>query len=82
MKNTSLPFQPLLIWMQQSHRGIKGIIISKSTGRPIPNATVSILGRQNQVNTTKNGEYWKILLPGVYKLRVDIFNKDTLLYYS
>ncbi|XP_025409980.1 carboxypeptidase D-like isoform X2 [Sipha flava] len=63
--------KPLLIWMQQSHRGIKGIIMSKSTGKPIPNATISILDRQNQFNTTKNGEYWKILLPGVYKLRVN-----------
>jgi hypothetical protein len=72
LKNISLPLQPLLIWMQQSHRGIKGIIMSKSTGKPIPNATISILDRQNQFNTTKNGEYWKILLPGVYKLRVNI----------
>lgn len=65
--------------MQQSHIGIKGIVMSKSTGRPIPNATVSILGRQNQVNTTKNGEYWKILLPGVYKLRVNIFFKRNVI---
>lgn len=65
-------FQSLLTWMLQTHLGIKGIVISQLTGKPIPNATLNILGRQNTFNTTINGEYWKILLPGVYKLRVSI----------
>lgn len=59
-----------MTWMQQSQRGIKGIVTSRITGKPIPNATLSISGRDNVFNTTKNGEYWKILLPGIYRLVV------------
>lgn len=58
--------------MHQTHRGIKGIVMSRSTGEPIANATLKILGRDNIFNATANGEYWKILMPGVYKLRVSI----------
>lgn len=56
--------------MQQAQRGIKGIVMSQLTDAPIPNATLSLSDRQSVIYTTKNGEFWKILLPGVYKLRV------------
>ncbi|CAH1715999.1 unnamed protein product [Aphis gossypii] len=62
--------KPLLTWMRQAQRGIKGIVTNRITGNPIPNAMVSLTDRENYVNTTVNGEYWKILLSGVYKLRV------------
>lgn len=68
--NFSLIFQSLLTWTQQAHRGIKGIVKDRLTGRPIENATLSVLDRQTIFNTTKNGEFWKILLPGVYQLYV------------
>lgn len=61
--------------MQQAQRGIKGIVTNHITGEPIPKATISLTDRENYVNTTVNGEYWKILLPGVYKLRVSILQK-------
>lgn len=59
-----------MTWMQQAQLGIKGIIKSQSTGAPIPNATLSLSDRKSVFNTTAEGEYWKILLPGVYKLHV------------
>ncbi|KAL4148944.1 hypothetical protein QTP88_003075 [Uroleucon formosanum] len=68
--------KPLLTWMQQAHRGIKGIVTNQITGKPIPNATISLTDRENYINTTLNGEYWKILLPGVYKLRVNAIGYD------
>lgn len=63
--------------MQQAHRGIKGIVTNQITGKPIPNATISLTDRENYINTTLNGEYWKILLPGVYKLRVSVYITKT-----
>ncbi|VVC33638.1 Hypothetical protein CINCED_3A006469 [Cinara cedri] len=72
--NDNLP--ALLTWMQQTHRGIKGIVRSRSTGEPIKNATLRILDRENVFKTTSNGEYWKILLPGVYKLRANADGHD------
>ncbi|XP_001943589.2 carboxypeptidase D isoform X2 [Acyrthosiphon pisum] len=68
--------KPLLTWMQQAHRGVKGFVTNQITGKPIPNATVSLTDRENYINTTVNGEYWKILLPGVYKLRVNAIGYD------
>ncbi|XP_022167083.1 carboxypeptidase D-like isoform X3 [Myzus persicae] len=68
--------KPLLTWVQQAQRGIKGIVTNRITGKPIPNATVSLTDRENYVNTTVHGEYWKILLPGVYKLRVNATGYD------
>ncbi|XP_060840610.1 carboxypeptidase D-like isoform X2 [Rhopalosiphum padi] len=68
--------KPLLTWMQQAHRGIKGIVTDRITGKPISNAIVSLTDRENYVNTTVNGEYWKILLSGVYKLRVKAIGYD------
>jgi len=56
--------------VQQAQRGVKGIVTNRITGKPIPNANIGLTDRENYVNTTLNGEYWKILLPGVYKLRV------------
>lgn len=58
--------------MQQAHLGIKGVITNRLTGKPVPNAVISIPNRENTFNTTSNGEYWKILLPGVYKIHVSI----------
>ncbi|XP_060880533.1 carboxypeptidase D-like isoform X3 [Metopolophium dirhodum] len=68
--------KPLLTWMEQAHRGVKGFVTNQITGKPIPNATVSLTDRENHINTTVNGEYWKILLPGVYKLRVNAIGYD------
>jgi len=58
--------------MRQVQMGIKGIVMSKLTGKPISNATLSIMYRKKVINTTANGEFWKILLPGIYKLHVSI----------
>lgn len=69
-------FQPLVTWMQQAQRGIKGVVTSQITNAPIPNATLSLSDRQNVFYTTKNGEFWKILLPGVYKLSVSVIEKN------
>ncbi|XP_050533438.1 carboxypeptidase D-like isoform X2 [Daktulosphaira vitifoliae] len=63
--------EPLLLWTKQVQRGIKGIVMDRQTGAPISNAKLMILGRDKTFNTTENGEYWKVLLPGPYKLHVD-----------
>ncbi|CAH1776916.1 unnamed protein product [Owenia fusiformis] len=52
------------------HRGIKGII-SDSQGNPVPNAKVYIDKRKHPVTSTSKGEYWRVLLPGTYTIRVE-----------
>lgn len=61
--------------MQQAHMGIKGIVMDRLTSRPIINATLSIQDREHTFYTTNNGEYWKLLLPGVYNLSVSNIEK-------
>lgn len=60
----------LLAYMEGVHWGVKGVVMN-DVGHPIPNATVSIEGRRKNVKTTVMGEYWRILLPGHYKIIIN-----------
>ena len=65
----SLPL-PLQIYVIYS-AGVKGIIRDLS-GAPIAGAKVDIIGRNHGTNSTKHGEFWRLLLPGTYHLKVSI----------
>lgn len=41
---------------------------------PIEKASLKIKGRDVGFQTTKYGEFWRILLPGYYKLEVEDFH--------
>ena len=58
----------LIAYMQQVHSGVKGIITRNNT--PIANATIRVLGNKKVVKTTKDGEYWRLLMPGKYLISV------------
>jgi hypothetical protein len=60
----------MLSFLSQSQIGIKGLVRSHSTGNPLVNATVSIHGAGIDVLTSVYGEYFRLLLPGVYNLTV------------
>ncbi|XP_058064234.1 carboxypeptidase M isoform X2 [Anopheles bellator] len=59
----------LLKFLAEAHRGVQGFITDPS-GNPIERAQLKIKGRDIGFTTTKYGEFWRILLPGVYKLDV------------
>lgn len=48
--------------------GVKGVVMFND-GVPAPNLEVHVNSRM-KVKTTPRGEYWKLLLPGQYKLNV------------
>lgn len=52
--------------------GVKGIVSDALTGAPVVKAKVKIEGRLHGLNTTVLGEYWRLLLPGTYRLEVDL----------
>ncbi|KAL1140793.1 hypothetical protein AAG570_000721 [Ranatra chinensis] len=55
----------------ESQRGVKGTVRDKMTGRPVVGATVSIQDtNRSSTQTTPEGYYWKLLLPGKYILKV------------
>jgi len=61
--------ESMLHFLLKSHCGIKGFIIDDATGTAIKNASVSVEDYK-PVTSSKDGEYWKILLPGNRRYRV------------
>jgi hypothetical protein len=57
-------------FLAEAHRGVQGFVYDPN-GVPIEKASMKIKGRDVGFQTTKYGEFWRILLPGVYKLEVD-----------
>lgn len=62
-------FQALIKYLGEAHRGVQGFVMDEN-GFPIEKASLKIKSRDVGFQTTKYGEYWRILLPGVYKLEV------------
>ncbi|XP_044755146.1 carboxypeptidase D-like [Coccinella septempunctata] len=63
--------QSLLKYSLRALEGISGQIIDNTTGLPIKNASLEIIGRNMTFFSTSYGYFWRILLPGRYKLRVN-----------
>lgn len=59
----------LVNYLAEAHRGVKGFVIDEF-GNPIERASVIVKGRDIKFSTTKYGEFWRILLPGNYRLEV------------
>lgn len=58
-----------LIFLFQAHRGIRGFV-RDDKGNSIKDAVISINGRQHDVTTGENGDYWRLLVPGKYEITV------------
>lgn len=59
----------LLKLLGEAHRGVKGFVKSEQF-EPIEGANMKIRGRDVGFQTTKEGEFWRILLPGIYTMEV------------
>ncbi|TRZ16011.1 hypothetical protein HGM15179_011085 [Zosterops borbonicus] len=59
--------ESLLTFMEQIHRGIKGVVTDQQ-GEPIANATIVVGGINHNVRTASGGDYWRILNPGEYRV--------------
>lgn len=55
--------------MAEAHRGIQGFVYD-SNGNAVEHASLKVKGRDIGFRTTRYGEFWRILLPGMYKLEV------------
>jgi len=55
--------------LNQAQRGVKGVILNEYS-EPIPSTQVKIDNRIPTAKVTSLGEFWKILIPGSYTLRV------------
>ena len=55
-------------YLQSTHMGIKGLV-TDDNNNPINDAIISVEGIDKPVNTTDRGEYWRLLVPGKYRVR-------------
>lgn len=59
--------QALLAFLGEVHRGVRGFTVDRNNNR-IPDVNLRIKSRNMSFRSTQNGEYWRILLPGVYTI--------------
>ncbi|XP_049616831.1 carboxypeptidase Z [Syngnathus scovelli] len=57
--------EAFLSFIEAVHRGIKGIV-KDVEGNGIKDARVSVRGIRHDILTAENGEYWRLLTPGIH----------------
>lgn len=57
----------LLTYLGEVHRGVRGLVVDIN-GNPVSGATLKIKDREINFKPSKKGEFWRILLPGVYTI--------------
>eukprot|EP00794_Sanderia_malayensis_P007497 gene7497-8328_t len=66
-KNENISDGARSLTIDKTHKGVKGFVTDQS-GQAIDGAKISVEGRGHPVQTGKDGDYWRILLPGQYEI--------------
>ncbi|XP_060758703.1 probable carboxypeptidase X1 [Neoarius graeffei] len=62
--------ESLLVYMEQVHRGIKGVIKDKDTKAGIADAIIKVDDIDHHIRSASEGDYWRLLNPGEYEVTV------------
>ncbi|XP_053693015.1 carboxypeptidase D [Sabethes cyaneus] len=60
----------LIEYIKLVNVGVRGLV-TDSSGFPIKDADVIVDGINQNIRTTERGEYWRLLVPGNYRIRVE-----------
>lgn len=60
----------LLKYINLVHKlGVHGFVLDED-GQPVQRAKIIVKGRTKIIRSLMNGDYWRLLVPGIYKIRV------------
>ncbi|XP_076147704.1 putative carboxypeptidase X1 [Alosa pseudoharengus] len=62
--------ESLLVYMEQVHRGLKGVVRDKDTEAGIPDAVIQVDDIDHHIRSAPDGDYWRLLNPGEYDITV------------
>ncbi|XP_023245704.1 carboxypeptidase D [Copidosoma floridanum] len=68
--------EPLLRYIEAARKGVHGMVMS-SIGGVIKEAKISVEGRNHDVYTSNQGDYWRMLLPGEYNVTASAPNYES-----
>ncbi|KAM7389361.1 hypothetical protein PAMP_023345 [Pampus punctatissimus] len=60
--------ESLLVYMEQVHRGIKGVVRDKDTEVGIADAIIKVDDIDHHIRSVADGDYWRLLNPGEYRV--------------
>lgn len=69
--------EALIRFIEQIHTGVHGFVHS-TIGHPLINATITVEGIKHHVKTAVNGDYWRLLTPGIYNITATKDGYETL----
>ncbi|XP_067313234.1 probable carboxypeptidase X1 [Pseudorasbora parva] len=62
--------ESLLVYMEQVHRGIKGVVRDKDTDAGIADAIIKVDDIDHHIRSAFDGDFWRLLNPGDYDVTV------------
>ncbi|XP_077103661.1 putative carboxypeptidase X1 isoform X1 [Siphateles boraxobius] len=62
--------ESLLVYMEQVHRGIKGVVRDKDTECGIADAIIKVDDIDHHIRSAFDGDFWRLLNPGDYDITV------------
>ena len=65
--------ESLFQYMEMTHAGIHGSVFDKDTKEAISQVVIEVADLNHNVTTTKKGQYWRLLVPGNYKVRATAY---------
>ena len=60
--------ESLISFLESAKSAVKGIVTDEN-GNPVKDAIIEVSDRSKDVTTTDRGEYWRILVPGKYRMK-------------
>ncbi|XP_067306751.1 carboxypeptidase D-like isoform X2 [Pseudorasbora parva] len=60
--------EALLAYMEMTHIGLRGFVKAARNEAPLADAVIMVAGINHNVSTSRFGDYYRLLLPGIYNI--------------